>query len=78
MDLVFTPDGYRNVISNRGRDVDLRDVDVVHLNVAGAVIAAKLVAPALGEPWIASSSRCFAEAGAATARAAIGSGAPGG
>jgi len=50
MDLVFTPDGYRDVISSRGRDVDLRDVDGVHLNVAGAVIAAKLVVPALGEP----------------------------
>jgi len=28
----------------------LRDVDGVHLNVAGAVIAAKLVVAALGEP----------------------------
>jgi len=36
MDLVFTPDGDCDVISNRGRD--------------GAVIAAKLVVAALGEP----------------------------
>lgn len=50
MDLVLTPDGYRDVIGHRGRDVDLRDVDGVHLDVAGAVIAAKLVVPALGEP----------------------------
>jgi len=49
MDLVFTPNGDRDVISNRGRDVDLRDVEGVHLNV-GAVIAAKLVVAALGEP----------------------------
>ncbi|MDX6682796.1 MAG: uncharacterized protein QOG94_2835 [Solirubrobacteraceae bacterium] len=49
MDLVFTPDGYRDVIRYRGRDVDVRDVDGVHLNVAGTAIAAKIVAKALRE-----------------------------
>jgi hypothetical protein len=44
MDVVFTPDGYREVIRYRGRDVDVRDVDGVHLNVAGTAIAAKIVA----------------------------------
>jgi lysophospholipase L1-like esterase len=49
MDLVFTPDGYREVMRYRGRDVDVRDVDGVHLNVAGTAIAAKIVAKALRE-----------------------------
>ena len=47
MDVVFTPDGYREVIRYRGRDVDVRDVDGVHLNVAGTAIAAKIVAAEL-------------------------------
>jgi hypothetical protein len=47
MDVVFTPDGYREVIRYRGRDVDVRDVDGVHLNVAGTAIAAKIVADEL-------------------------------
>ena len=50
MDLVFTPEGDRDVISNRGRDVDLRDVDASTSTSPGAVIAAKLVVAALGEP----------------------------
>ena len=44
MDLVFTPDGYRNVMRHRGHDVDVRDVDGVHLSVAGTAIAATIVA----------------------------------
>ena len=47
MDAVFTPDGYRDVIRYRGRDVAVRDVDGVHLNVAGTAIAASIVAQAL-------------------------------
>jgi hypothetical protein len=47
MDLVFTPDGYRDVIRYRGRAVDVRDTDGVHLNVAGTAIAAQIVAQAL-------------------------------
>jgi hypothetical protein len=47
MDAVFTPDGYRDVIRYRGRDVAVRDVDGVHLNVAGTAIEARLVAQAL-------------------------------
>ena len=47
MDLVFTPDGYRNVMRYRGVDVDVRDVDGVHLSVAGTAIAAKIVAQEL-------------------------------
>jgi len=47
MDQVFSPDGYRDVIRYRGRDVDVRDPDGVHLNVAGTAIAAKIVADVL-------------------------------
>lgn len=47
MDQVFTPDGYRDVIRYRGRDVAVRDVDGVHLNVAGTAIEASIVAEAL-------------------------------
>lgn len=47
MDLVFTPDGYRDVIRYRGRDVDVRDTDGLHLNVAGTAIAARIVADEL-------------------------------
>ncbi|MBA3748775.1 MAG: DUF459 domain-containing protein, partial [Solirubrobacterales bacterium] len=47
LDAVFTPDGYRDVIRYRGRDVAVRDVDGVHLNVAGTAIAARIVAQAL-------------------------------
>ncbi len=47
MDTVFTPDGYQDVIRYRGRDVAVRDVDGVHLNVAGTAIAASIVAQAL-------------------------------
>ena len=47
MDQVFSPDGYRDVIRYRGREVDVRDPDGVHLNVAGTAIAAKIVAEVL-------------------------------
>lgn len=47
LDSFFTPDGYREVIRYRGRDVEVRDIDGVHLNVAGSAIAARLVAQAL-------------------------------
>jgi hypothetical protein len=48
MDLVFSPNGFQEIIRYRGRDVDVRDVDGVHLNVAGTAIAAKIVAAELG------------------------------
>jgi len=47
LDLLFTPDGYRNVIRYRGRDVAVRDADGIHLNVAGTAIAAKVIADEL-------------------------------
>ena len=47
MDLVFTPNGYVDVIRYKGRDVAVRDTDGVHLNVAGTAIAAKIVAQEL-------------------------------
>ena len=47
MDLIFTPDGYRNVMRFRGSDVDVRDVDGIHLSVAGTAIAAKVIAERL-------------------------------
>jgi lysophospholipase L1-like esterase len=47
MDLLFTPEGFRDVIRYRGRDVAVRDVDGVHLNVAGTAIEARIVAEAL-------------------------------
>ena len=47
MDLLFTPDGYREVIRYGGRDVRVREPDGVHLNVAGAEIAAREVVKAM-------------------------------
>jgi hypothetical protein len=47
MDLLFSPDGYRDVIRYRGRDVRVREPDGVHLNIAGAEIAAREVVKAL-------------------------------
>jgi uncharacterized protein len=49
MDLLFTPDGYREVMRHRGRDVRVREADGIHLNVAGTAIAARAVAQALRE-----------------------------
>ncbi len=47
MDLLFTPQGFREVMRYRGRDVDVREADGIHLNVAGTAIAARAVAEAI-------------------------------
>jgi lysophospholipase L1-like esterase len=47
LDQVFTPDGFREVMPYRGRSVRVREADGIHLNIAGAAIAAKLVAAEL-------------------------------
>jgi hypothetical protein len=47
MDLLFSPDGYRDVIRYEGHDVHVREPDGVHLDVAGTRIAAEAVARAL-------------------------------
>jgi hypothetical protein len=44
---VFSPNGFRDVMPYRGRDVRVREADGIHLNVAGTAIAAKLVAAEL-------------------------------
>ncbi|MDX6680430.1 MAG: uncharacterized protein QOG94_469, partial [Solirubrobacteraceae bacterium] len=44
LDVLFTPHGYRDVVRYRGRDVRVRDVDGLHLNLQGQAIAAKAVA----------------------------------
>jgi lysophospholipase L1-like esterase len=44
LDALFTPHGYRDVVRYRGREVRVRDVDGLHLNVQGQAIAAKAVA----------------------------------
>ena len=49
MDLLFSPDGYRETIRYRGRDVDVREPDGVHLNISGTAIAAKAVKRAIRE-----------------------------
>jgi hypothetical protein len=49
IDLMFSPDGYRDVIRYRGRDVRVRESDGVHLNVPGTAIAARAVARAIRE-----------------------------
>jgi len=49
MDLLFTPDGYRDIIRYRGRDVRVREPDGIHLNVSGAAIAAREVVRAIRE-----------------------------
>jgi hypothetical protein len=49
IDLMFSPDGYRDVIRYRGREVRVRESDGVHLNVPGTAIAAKAVARAIRE-----------------------------
>ncbi len=50
MDLVFSPDGYREVIRYGGADVDVRESDGTHLNVSGTAIEARIVAAAIREP----------------------------
>ena len=47
LDLVFTPDGFREVMPYRGRNVRVRVSDGIHMTIAGSAIAAKLVAAAL-------------------------------
>ncbi|MEA2191883.1 MAG: hypothetical protein QOI73_2004, partial [Solirubrobacteraceae bacterium] len=47
MDRLFTPNGYREVMRYRGRDVHVREADGIHLNVAGTAIAARAVAQAI-------------------------------
>jgi hypothetical protein len=47
LDQVFSPDGFREVMPYRGRDVRVRAADGIHLNVAGTAIAARLVAAEL-------------------------------
>jgi hypothetical protein len=49
IDLMFSPDGYRDAITYRGREIRVRESDGVHLNVAGTAIAAKAVAQAIRE-----------------------------
>lgn len=47
MDLLFSPNGYQATIRYDGRDVAVRDADGIHLNAAGARIAAHVVAQAI-------------------------------
>lgn len=49
VDLLFSPDGYREVVRYRGRDVRVRDSDGVHLTISGTAIMAQLLAPAIRE-----------------------------
>jgi lysophospholipase L1-like esterase len=44
LDRLFTPDGYRDVMRYRGRNVRVRDVDGLHLSLEGQAIAAREVA----------------------------------
>ena len=50
MDLVFSPDGFREVIRYGGADVDVREPDGTHLNVSGTAIEARIVAAAIRAP----------------------------
>ncbi len=47
IDLLFSPDGYRDVMRWRGASVRVREPDGVHLNVAGTAIAATAIARAI-------------------------------
>ncbi len=49
IDLMFSPNGYQDVMTYRGRQVRVRESDGVHLSVAGTAIAAKAVVRAIGE-----------------------------
>ena len=49
IDLMFSPNGYQDVMTYRGRQVRVRESDGVHLSVAGTAIAAKAVVKAIGE-----------------------------
>lgn len=50
MDLLFSPNGYQEVIRNDDEDIAVREADGVHLNVAGAKIAAHIAAQAIRAP----------------------------
>ena len=56
MDLLFTPNGYRETIRDGGRSVAVREPDGVHLNIAGARIAAAAVAKVLRATPVAGSA----------------------
>ncbi|HVF80014.1 MAG TPA: hypothetical protein VNA28_17105 [Solirubrobacteraceae bacterium] len=47
MDIVFTPEGHREVMDYRGSTLPIFRADGVHLTIAGTAIAAKLVAEAV-------------------------------
>ena len=47
MDLLFSPEGYRDTIRYDGRDVRVREPDGIHLNPAGSEIAAREVVKAI-------------------------------
>jgi hypothetical protein len=44
LDRLFTPDGYRDVMRDRGHNVRVRDVDGLHLSIQGEAIAGREVA----------------------------------
>ena len=46
-DVLFSPDGYRDVMRWRGRDVRVREPDGIHLNVSGTAIAASAIVRAI-------------------------------
>jgi hypothetical protein len=48
MDVLFSPQGFRETMPYDGKDVDVREPDGTHLNVAGTKIEARVVAQALG------------------------------
>jgi hypothetical protein len=47
VDQLFSPHGYQDVFRYRGRDVRVRELDGIHLNISGTAILAKLLAPAI-------------------------------
>ena len=49
LDKLFSANGFQEVINYRGRDIRVRESDGVHLTIAGAAIAAKVVAVAVRE-----------------------------
>ena len=49
MDTLFTPNGFSEFIRYRGRDVRVRAIDGIHLNLAGNEIAARELARAMRE-----------------------------
>ena len=49
MDLLFTPNGFSEMIRYAGADIDVREADGTHLNVSGTAIEARTVVQALRE-----------------------------